>query len=68
MHRWDFAQCQDDVNPHILHMLEGTFLFDVAQIILNIKLSLKWKEGMASKPSVSCPYAYASHGFLNDPF
>ena len=26
----DFAQVQDDVNPHILRMLEGTFSLDAA--------------------------------------
>ena len=36
MYQWrataqgDLAHAQDDVNPHILHMVEGTFLLDVA--------------------------------------
>ena len=30
---WDFASVQDDVNPHILHMLEGTFWLNAAHII-----------------------------------
>ena len=29
---WDFAHVQDDVNPHIMHMLEGTFSFDAAHL------------------------------------
>ena len=29
---WYFARAQDDVNPHILRMLEGTFLLDAAQM------------------------------------
>ena len=36
MPRWDFAHVQDNVNPHILRMLEGTFLFDATQLILDI--------------------------------
>ena len=31
---WDFALVQDDANPHILHMLEGMFLLDAAQLYL----------------------------------
>ena len=27
---WDFAHVQDDANPHIVHMLEGTFSLDEA--------------------------------------
>ena len=30
---WDWAHAQDDVNPHILRMDEGTFSLDVALII-----------------------------------
>ena len=30
MPEWDFAHVQDDVNPHILHMFEGTFSLDTA--------------------------------------
>ena len=26
--RWDYAHAQDDVNPDVLHKLEGTILFD----------------------------------------
>ena len=29
----DFAHMQDDANPHILHMLEGTFLLESDIII-----------------------------------
>ena len=32
MPRWDFAHVQDDVNPHLLHMLEGTFSLDAVRI------------------------------------
>ena len=28
----DFAHVQDDVNPHILRMLEDTFSIDLAQL------------------------------------
>ena len=31
---------QDDVNPHILCMFEGTFSFDMAQVIYCIKNKL----------------------------
>ena len=31
---WDSAHVQDDVNEHILRMLEGTVLFDAANMIL----------------------------------
>ena len=33
MLKWDFAQVQDDVNLHILRMLEGTFSRDAVQYI-----------------------------------
>ena len=29
---WDFAHMQNDMNLHIGHMLDGTFLLDGAQI------------------------------------
>ena len=32
---WYVAHVQDDVNPHILRMLEGTFSLDVTQIIVD---------------------------------
>ena len=28
-----FAHVQDDVTPHILHMLEGTFSFNTAKLL-----------------------------------
>ena len=30
---WDFAHVQDDVNPYILHMIEGIFPLDAAHMI-----------------------------------
>ena len=33
MSRWYFAYALDDVNPHILGILEGTFSLGVAHII-----------------------------------
>ena len=38
---WDFVDEQDDVNPHILRMLEGTFSIDKSHIILFSKLNAK---------------------------
>ena len=33
MSEWDFAHVQDDVNPHLLRMFEGTFIsLDAAHI------------------------------------
>ena len=29
---WDFAHVQNDVNPHIVRMLEGMFSLDAARI------------------------------------
>ena len=31
MPRWDIAPVQNDMNLHLLHMLEGTFLLGAAQ-------------------------------------
>ena len=33
MARRDFTCVQDDVNPHILRMIEGSFSLDTAQIV-----------------------------------
>ena len=33
---WDFAHVEDDVNPHILRMLQDTFFLDAAHIINGI--------------------------------
>ena len=47
MPSWDFARVQNDVNPHILRMLEGTFSLDasptnttVTGIIIFISISI----------------------------
>ena len=36
----DFAQVQDDVNPHVLRMHGGTFSLDADQMKLNGKINL----------------------------
>ena len=37
MHEWDLVHVQDDVNSHILRMLDDTFSLDVAQLFLMLK-------------------------------
>ena len=37
MPEWDLAHVEDDVNSHILRMLDDTFSLDVAQLILMLK-------------------------------
>ena len=37
---WDFAHVHDDLNPHIVRMLEGTFSLDAAQF--ETTSQMKW--------------------------
>ena len=46
---WDLTHAEDDVNPHILRLLEGTFWLDVAQLNVYTFYSRATKENFKQR-------------------
>ena len=63
MSRWDFAHVQDDVNQHILRMLEGTFSLDAEPTIWPIYCASWTKESMNIVYVNVNPYIHHSNKF-----
>ena len=60
---WDLAHAQDDVNPHILHMFDGTFSLNAAHIAIvveNIRTQLR---SMIGYNDVDCCQKQWKSGF-----
>ena len=55
---WDFAHVQDDVYPHILRMLEGTFSLNTAHIDSTHKLNWAFIARLCIRPFTRAEYCY----------